>query len=178
MKCLVDYHEELTDQCGEETSRAARMALWGYKVRRQNVQLRLSPRASEEGHACRRTDSKYTSLRLQKGNAMTEVCDSDVQRSCAAEQHRSRGVWSIGAVGRCLSKQLALGKRLRDDCAQLIRAAAPPVRYFALQSMFVTSACVCRACRIVCYCECLPSSLSSARRRIQGPSSMPNQLLR
>lgn len=32
LKCLVSFHEELTEQCRSETSRAVRMAFWEYKV--------------------------------------------------------------------------------------------------------------------------------------------------
>ncbi len=58
---------------------------------------------------------------------MTQDCDEDVGRYCAVEKDRSRGVWSIGAVGRCLANQLALATHLNDECQDMIRAAAPAV---------------------------------------------------
>ena len=54
------------------------------------------------------------------------MCDADVNAACSKiNTPRSRGVWSIGAVGRCLSKQLAEGKKLEKPCAKLVQVAAP-----------------------------------------------------
>ncbi|KAK9797745.1 hypothetical protein WJX73_005342 [Symbiochloris irregularis] len=60
--------------------------------------------------------------------AFTAWCDADVSSICslsAATTPKNRGVWSIGAVGRCLSRQLAEGKPLSPDCRRLVLAAAP-----------------------------------------------------
>lgn len=56
-------------------------------------------------------------------------CDEDVNSICAhaGNTPRNRGVWSIGAVGRCLSRQLAESKPLSTDCRRLVLAAAPKV---------------------------------------------------
>ena len=40
---------------------------------------------------------------------------------------KSRGIWSIGAVGRCLSRQLAESKPLTLECRSLVLVAAPRV---------------------------------------------------
>lgn len=166
MTCLVHFHDDLTTQCGAETSRAARMALWEYKVRATTtIPHWLSPPTL--GVPCNtltycrspRCVRVYMSLILkpctiqlfttagdttvlhhqstmltrrhcgvpQKGVALTADCDADVIRFCSAQRKKSRGVWSIGAVGRCLSHQLALGSRLSDQCQVLVRAAAPQV---------------------------------------------------
>ena len=54
------------------------------------------------------------------------MCDADVDSVCGkVNTPRSRGVWSIGVVGRCLSRQLAEGKKLQPDCKRLITVAAP-----------------------------------------------------
>ena len=63
----------------------------------------------------------------QPNSALTQNCDGDVGRYCALEKDRSRGVWSIGAVGRCLARELAIASPLNEDCQDMIRAAAPAV---------------------------------------------------
>ena len=40
---------------------------------------------------------------------------------------KCRGIWSIGAVGRCLSRQLAESKPLTLNCRSLVLVAAPRV---------------------------------------------------
>jgi len=32
LRCLIAYHDHLTNECATETSRAARLALWDYQV--------------------------------------------------------------------------------------------------------------------------------------------------
>ena len=64
---------------------------------------------------------------MTTGAALTACCDRDVEGYCEKGRHR-RGVYSIGAVGKCLAKQLASGQRLAMECQQLILAAAPQVR--------------------------------------------------
>ncbi|BDA41257.1 probable Golgi apparatus protein 1 [Coccomyxa sp. Obi] len=95
LKCLVKAYSKLADTCQREMSRAVRMALWEYK----------------------------------KGAALTGVCDADVAEipSCqtAVANPKNRGIWSIGAVGRCLSRQLAENKALTLDCRSLVIVAAP-----------------------------------------------------
>ena len=65
---------------------------------------------------------------LRAGAALTEPCDADVQRLCEGEAGRHRrGVFSIGAVGRCLAGQLGHGSALDGECRELVMAAAPLV---------------------------------------------------
>ena len=40
---------------------------------------------------------------------------------------KCRGIWSIGAVGRCLSRQVAESKPLTLECRSLVLVAAPRV---------------------------------------------------
>ena len=58
------------------------------------------------------------------------VCDVDVDTVCAKSKDnpKNRGIWSIGAVGRCLSRQLAENKALSPGCHTLVAVAAPKVR--------------------------------------------------
>jgi Golgi apparatus protein 1 len=60
------------------------------------------------------------------------MCDADVeiipQCQKAVDNPKNRGVWSIGAVGRCLSRQLAESKPLTLECRSLVIVAAPRVR--------------------------------------------------
>ena len=46
----------------------------------------------------------------------------------AVANPKNRGIWSIGAVGRCLSRQLAENKALTLECRALVIVAAPKVR--------------------------------------------------
>ena len=57
------------------------------------------------------------------------VCDADVDQVCqkASNQAQNKGIWSIGAVGRCLSRQLAERKTLTSQCQTLVAVAAPKV---------------------------------------------------
>jgi len=95
----------LAPACAPEVARAARLALWGYAP----------------------------------GAPLTAACDADVAASCAATAtaapaddtaaptapHAALPVWSIGAVGRCLSTRLALNKPLAPGCRAVVVAAAP-----------------------------------------------------
>ena len=58
------------------------------------------------------------------GAALTEPCDEDVDSICV-QTKRTKGVFSIGSVGRCLSKQLASRGPLSGDCRKLVTVAAP-----------------------------------------------------
>ena len=58
------------------------------------------------------------------------VCDDDVNQICqkaSVNPAKNRGIWSIGAVGRCLSRQLAENKKLTPGCQTLVAVAAPKV---------------------------------------------------
>ena len=63
----------------------------------------------------------------ETGAALTECCDLDVEYACDSGANHKRGVFSIGAVGRCLARQLASGDALDPECRQLVMAAAPSV---------------------------------------------------
>jgi golgi apparatus protein 1 len=60
----------------------------------------------------------------KKSSALTIVCDDDVDLICPANTQK-RNVYTIGAVGRCLSKQLASGRPLSAPCRKLVSVAAP-----------------------------------------------------
>jgi len=60
--------------------------------------------------------------------ALTASCDDDVQRTCPqANQKRAKqgAQFTIGVVGRCLSRALVEGQRLAPRCRQLVLVAAP-----------------------------------------------------
>ncbi|GLI60743.1 hypothetical protein VaNZ11_002971 [Volvox africanus] len=60
------------------------------------------------------------------GAALTTACDADVEAQCPrGSRSRSGAVFTIGAVGRCLSKTLVEGKRLDNKCRALVLVAAP-----------------------------------------------------
>ena len=67
------------------------------------------------------------------------VCDSDVDEVCqkAKNNAQNKGIWSIGAVGRCLSRQLAEHKSLTDQCQTLVAVAAPKVHFFPLDNFTI-----------------------------------------
>lgn len=58
------------------------------------------------------------------GTHLTKDCDDDIERLCP-DANRKQGVFSIGVVARCLSKQLASSLPLRDACRRLVSVAAP-----------------------------------------------------
>ncbi|KAF5838865.1 hypothetical protein DUNSADRAFT_2034 [Dunaliella salina] len=60
------------------------------------------------------------------GVAFTATCDKDIETLCPRKaRSRSGGVFTIGVVGRCLSKALVEGKYLQDKCRDLVLIAAP-----------------------------------------------------
>jgi hypothetical protein len=60
----------------------------------------------------------------QPGTYLTMACDNDVAAICPQPKH-SRDVYTIGVIGRCLSKQLAQGGALAAGCRKLVSVAAP-----------------------------------------------------
>ena len=82
--------------------------------------------------------SKTCSLRPAcAGAALTACCDHDVHSTCeAAASNHKRGVFTIGAVGRCLAKHLAVGTPMEPECRELVLAAAPGVRGAVFQSLY------------------------------------------
>ena len=65
----------------------------------------------------------------------------------AQESPRARAAWSIGAVGRCLSRNLAENQPLGAECRALVIAAAPKACPPPLFSMTLPSL----ACHRVCF---------------------------
>eukprot|EP00195_Chlamydomonas_chlamydogama_P004977 CAMPEP_0202901334 /NCGR_PEP_ID=MMETSP1392-20130828/14194_1 /ASSEMBLY_ACC=CAM_ASM_000868 /TAXON_ID=225041 /ORGANISM="Chlamydomonas chlamydogama, Strain SAG 11-48b" /LENGTH=885 /DNA_ID=CAMNT_0049587883 /DNA_START=46 /DNA_END=2703 /DNA_ORIENTATION=- len=60
------------------------------------------------------------------GAALTAACDKDVDTNCPrGSRSKSGAVFTIGVVGRCLSKSLVEGKRLESRCRDLVLVAAP-----------------------------------------------------
>jgi hypothetical protein len=60
----------------------------------------------------------------KNNTALTQPCDSDVESTCDAGRAK-RSVYTIGVVGRCLTKQLAQGRPLTPPCRKLVSVAAP-----------------------------------------------------
>ncbi len=72
-----------------------------------------------------------------------QVCDADVETFCPkGARNRPGGVFTIGAVGRCLSKSLVEGRRLAAKCRELVLIAAPKDSRVYLQYPESTSALV------------------------------------
>lgn len=61
---------------------------------------------------------------FQPGAALTEACDADVTNVCPSIPMK-KNAFTIGAVGRCLTRQLAEGKPLSPGCRKLVSVAAP-----------------------------------------------------
>ncbi|KAK9816541.1 hypothetical protein WJX72_001742 [[Myrmecia] bisecta] len=85
---------------------------------------------SSISEGCQREMSRAVRMALweyKKGGALTGMCDADVGSICgkATRNPKNHGIWSIGAVGRCLSKQLAEDKPLEPACRALVAVAAP-----------------------------------------------------
>lgn len=69
------------------------------------------------------------------GAALTTACDEDVGAVCPAQSRaKNRGVYTIGVIGRCLTKQLAESKPLAPACRKLVTVAAPKDIRVDLQS--------------------------------------------
>ena len=69
------------------------------------------------------------------------MCDNDVDNICqrASNNPKNRGIWSIGAVGRCLSRQLAENKALSPGCQTLVAVAAPKVHPSCSETLLILS---------------------------------------
>ncbi|MEW5310424.1 MAG: hypothetical protein WDW38_002223 [Sanguina aurantia] len=60
------------------------------------------------------------------GAALTASCDKDVQATCPkGSKSRSAAVFTIGVVGRCLSKSMVEGRSLESKCRNMVLVAAP-----------------------------------------------------
>ena len=60
----------------------------------------------------------------KNNTALTSACDPDVSDYCSNYSKR-RSVYTIGVVGRCLTKQLAQSQPLSPPCRKLVSVAAP-----------------------------------------------------
>lgn len=79
----------------------------------------------------------------QNGQALTAVCDTDVDTFCPkGAKKRAGALFTIGAVGRCLSKALVQAKALAPKCRELVLIAAPKDSRVYLQYPESTSALV------------------------------------
>ena len=74
------------------------------------------------------------------GAALTAPCDDDVQQLCGSPQ-KGKSVYTIGVVGRCLTKQLAGGKPLSPQCRKLVSVAAPKDIRVSIQVRMLAQLC-------------------------------------
>ncbi|KAK9820440.1 hypothetical protein WJX72_010380 [[Myrmecia] bisecta] len=100
---------------------------------------------SSISEGCQREMSRAVRMALweyKKGGALTGMCDADVGSICgkATKNPKNRGIWSIGAVGRCLSRQLAEDKPLEPACRTLVAVAAPKDALAMFDSSMTASA--------------------------------------
>ncbi|GAX77303.1 hypothetical protein CEUSTIGMA_g4749.t1 [Chlamydomonas eustigma] len=79
--------------------------------------------------ACQTEMSRAVRIALwdyKPGAGLTMACDADVSTQCPrGSRSKSGAVFTIGVVGRCLSKSLVEGKRLEPKCRDLVLVAAP-----------------------------------------------------
>ena len=130
----LDYgvsHEckkEVDSICSEAKGRAHENAA---------VLLCLVKNFDKVGDSCQTEMSRAVRMSLwayAAGAHLTASCDEDVKMYC--KSNKSRGIFSIGAVGRCLSRRLAEEKPLSTQCRSLVAVAAPKdaAALFASQS--------------------------------------------
>lgn len=94
------------------------------------VLLCLADNFVDTDDACQSEMSRAVRLALwdyRPATGLTQVCDQDVTAFCpkGATRRRSSGVFTIGAIGRCLSRALVEGKPLQPKCRELVLIAAP-----------------------------------------------------
>lgn len=79
--------------------------------------------------ACQTEMSRAVRIALwdyKPGAGLTMACDADVSTQCPrGSRSKSGAVFTIGVVGRCLSKSLVEGKQLEPKCRELVLVAAP-----------------------------------------------------
>eukprot|EP00798_Chlamydomonas_sp_ICE-L_P015369 gene15369-21453_t len=112
LKCLVNNFNSLEENCQVEMSRAVRLALWDYKA------------GAPLTAAC---DASVSSFCPKEGASLNAAYGASVSRisSKGASAKSGTDVFSIGVVGRCLSKALVRGKSLGTGCRNMVLAAAP-----------------------------------------------------
>lgn len=96
------------------------------------------------GEGCQAEMSRATRFALwdyKPGAPLTAACDAEVASQCpTGAGKRAGGVFTIGAVGRCLSKALVTGAPLNSKCRALVLVAAPKDARVYLQYPESTSA--------------------------------------
>eukprot|EP00798_Chlamydomonas_sp_ICE-L_P000438 gene438-1836_t len=60
---------------------------------------------------------------FKEGAPLTTMCDADVQAKCPKD--KGKNMFSIGVVGRCLSKALVSGAGMDPKCRSMVLLAAP-----------------------------------------------------
>lgn len=89
----------------------------------QNFNSLVDSCQTEMSRAVRMSLWAYT-----QGAHLTAPCDDDVTQYCPAKtssKGKKAAMFSIGAVGRCLSRRLAEDKSLKPECKALVTVAAP-----------------------------------------------------
>ena len=82
-------------------------------------------------------------------SGLTAVCDADVVAKCPKSAgKRANGVFTIGIVGRCLSKALVQGTSLSSKCRSLVLVAAPKDARVYLQFPESTSALISKVAQL------------------------------
>lgn len=151
-KCLqenmakVEFSQQCTDQIRSKAERAAQF--WKLDAAlaeacKADVSSNCAD-ASRTGHGnaevlkcltentesitegCNRELSRAVRMTLwqyRNGQALTKVCDADVEKLCESE--KKNGYYGIGQVGRCLANSLTQGKALEPKCKSLVELAAP-----------------------------------------------------
>lgn len=125
-----DYHLDyaLSSECAQDVDAHCAEAK-GKAHANAEVQKCLVQSYGAISEACQTQVSRAVRMALweyKPGMALTGACDADVASICPkAGDSKQRAVWSIGAVGRCLSRQLAERKTLTSDCKLMVAVAAP-----------------------------------------------------
>uniref|UniRef100_A0A061SDF6 Golgi apparatus protein 1 n=1 Tax=Tetraselmis sp. GSL018 TaxID=582737 RepID=A0A061SDF6_9CHLO len=135
----LDYgvsHEcksEVDNLCAEAKGRAHENAA---------VLLCLVKNFEQTGESCQTEMSRAVRMALwaySNGAHLTQACDEDVKKYCPTKGN-TRGIFSIGAVGRCLSRRVAEEKPLTAECRRLVSVAAPKDAAALFSSQGSTSA--------------------------------------
>uniref|UniRef100_A0A7S0YM23 Golgi apparatus protein 1 n=1 Tax=Polytomella parva TaxID=51329 RepID=A0A7S0YM23_9CHLO len=132
LKCLVESFNELKEDCQTEISRAVRMALWNYSPAAPLTAIcdadvesfcpgqgGVGVGGEKEGVEGDGSDSGSGS-----GSGSLSSSSSSTPSSASARQNNN-GLFTIGAIGFCLSKALVESKTLHGGCRHLILTAAP-----------------------------------------------------
>ncbi|KAF6266246.1 hypothetical protein COO60DRAFT_1470052 [Scenedesmus sp. NREL 46B-D3] len=132
---MTGCRRDIDEYCAEEKT----------KLRGNATVLRcLVENFEKTGDSCQNEMSRAVRFALwdyQTGQALTRECDADVDAFCPkGAKARPGGMFTIGAVGRCLSKALVQAKSLAPKCRQLVLAAAPKDSRVYLQYPESTSA--------------------------------------